>query len=114
MRNSLYLPGHKQGFSQGFKKNYPDLEKSLKLTLVLENSWNLKIVPFVLELCEIAIETVKLSLKIIKHINSFRFFWIYVMRERKLSKSLGTLKCEVHHGTPIQFTGSTGINTSIP
>ena len=27
-----------------------DLENSLKLTFVLENSWNLKIVPFVLEL----------------------------------------------------------------
>ena len=37
------------------------------------------------------------------------------MRERK---SLGTLKCEVRHGTPIQFTGSTGIyqyhNENIP
>ena len=31
------------------------------------------------------------------------------MRGRKLSKSLGTLKCEVCYGTPIQFTGSTGI-----
>ena len=27
-----------------------DMEKSLNLTLVLENSWNLKKVPFVLEL----------------------------------------------------------------
>ena len=26
-----------------------------------------------------------------------------------MSKSLGMLKCEVRHGTPIQFTGSTGI-----
>ena len=35
-----------------------------------------------------------------------------------MSKSLGMLKCEVHHGTPIQFTGSTGIykyhNENIP
>ena len=35
-----------------------------------------------------------------------------------MSKSLGTLKCEVRHGTPIQFTGSTGIfqyhNENIP
>ena len=61
-----------------------DLEKSLNLTLVLENSWNLKIVPFVLEFCKIALETVKLSLKIIKHINSFRFFWIYLIGKRKL------------------------------
>ena len=37
----------------------------------------------VLEFCKIAIETVKLSLKVIKHIDSFQFFWIYVMRERK-------------------------------
>ena len=26
-----------------------------------------------------------------------------------MSKSLGTLKCEVRHGTPIQFTGSSSI-----
>ena len=32
-----------------------DLEKSLNLTLVLENSWNLKIVLFVLN-CEIVLE----------------------------------------------------------
>ena len=30
------------------------------------------------------------------------------MRERKLCK-LDTLKSEVRHGAPIQFTGSTGI-----
>ena len=36
------------------------VEKSLNLTLVLENSWNLKIVPFVLEL---SLNFVKLSLK---------------------------------------------------
>ena len=35
-----------------------DLEKSLNLTLVLENSWNLKKkVPFVLEFCKIILET---------------------------------------------------------
>ena len=49
-----------------------DLEKSLNLTLVLENSWNLKIVPFVLELsgrlevCKIALENVKSSFEIMK------------------------------------------------
>ena len=37
-----------------------DLEKSLNLTLVLENSWNFKIVPFVLEL---SLNFVKLPLK---------------------------------------------------
>ena len=35
-----------------------------------------------------------------------------------MSKSLGMLKCEVRYGTPIQFTGSTGIyqyhNENIP
>ena len=35
-----------------------------------------------------------------------------------MSKSLGMLKCEVRHGTPIQFIGSTGIyryhNENIP
>ena len=34
-----------------------DLEKALNLTLVLENSWNLKKVPFVLKFCYIALET---------------------------------------------------------
>ena len=53
-----------------------DLEKSLNMTLVLKNSWNLKIVPFVLEFCKIALENVKWSLKIIKYIDSFLFFWI--------------------------------------
>ena len=57
---------------------HTDLEKSLNLTLVLENSWNLKKVPFVLEFCKIALENVKLSLKIIKYIYSFRFFWINI------------------------------------
>ena len=33
-----------------------DLEKSLNSTLVLENSWNLKKVPFVLEFCKIILE----------------------------------------------------------
>ena len=64
-----------------------DLEKSLNLTLVLENSWNFKIVLFVLEFCKIALENVKLSLKIIKYTNSFPFFWIYAMRERKLCEN---------------------------
>ena len=41
----------------------------------------------VLEFCKIALENVKSSLKIIKYINSFRFFWIYVMRERKLCEN---------------------------
>ena len=67
--------------------NCTDLEHSLNLTLILENSWNLKVVPFVLEFCKIAFENVKLSLKIIKYIDSFRFFWIYVMRKRKLSEN---------------------------
>ena len=40
----------------------------------------------VLEFCKIAIETVKLSLKVIKHINSFRFFWIFVMRKENCVK----------------------------
>ena len=65
-----------------------DLEKSLNLTLVLENYWNFKIVPFVLEFCKIALEIVKLSLKIIKYTDSFPFFWIYAMRERKLCENL--------------------------
>ena len=34
-----------------------ELEKSLNLILVLENSWNLKRVSFVLELCEINLES---------------------------------------------------------
>ena len=38
----------------------------------------------VLKFCKIALENVKLSLKIIKYTNSFSFFWIYAMRERKL------------------------------
>ena len=50
-----------------------DLEKSLNLTLVLENSWNLKIVPFVLEFKKIALENVRLILKMIKYIDSFGF-----------------------------------------
>ena len=67
-----------------------DLEKSF-LTLVLENSWNLKIVPFVLELSWnfVILPNMKLSLKIIKYIDSFRFFSIYVMRKRKLSEIAG-------------------------
>ena len=40
-----------------------DLEKSLNLTLVLENSWNFKIVPFVLEFCKIALENVNFVLE---------------------------------------------------
>ena len=53
--------------------------------LELENS---AICPgIVLEFCSMAIETVKLSLKIIKHMDSFRFFWIYVMREGKLCQN---------------------------
>ena len=63
-----------------------DLEKSLNFTLVLENSWKFKnsaICPGIfLEFCKIALETVKL--KMIKYIDSFRIFWIRVMRERKL------------------------------
>ena len=35
----------------------------------------------VLEFCKIALENVKLSLKIIKYTDSFPFFWIYAMRE---------------------------------
>ena len=62
-----------------------DLEKSLNLILDLENSWNFEILPFVLEFCKIALANVKLSLKIIKYTDSFPFFWIYAMRERKLS-----------------------------
>ena len=64
-----------------------DLEKSLNLTLILENSWNFKIVAFVLEFCKIALENVKLSLKIIKYTDSFPLFWIYGMRERKLCEN---------------------------
>ena len=41
----------------------------------------------VLEFCKIALENVKLYLKIIKYTDSFPFFWIYVMRERKLSEN---------------------------
>ena len=43
----------------------------------------------VLEFCKIALENVKLSLKIIrkKNNNSFPFFWIYAMRERKLCEN---------------------------
>ena len=41
----------------------------------------------VLEFCKIALENVKLSLKIIKYTDSFPFFWIYAMRERKLSEN---------------------------
>ena len=37
----------------------------------------------VLEFCKIALENVKLSLKIIKYTYSFLFFWIYVMRENR-------------------------------
>ena len=40
--------------------------------------------PFALEFCKIALENVKLSLKIVKCSDSLLFFWIYVMRERKL------------------------------
>ena len=57
-----------QGSAEIFYRVRTDLEKSLNLTLVLENSWYLKIVPFVLEFCKIAIENVKLSLKMIKYI----------------------------------------------
>ena len=41
----------------------------------------------VLEFCEIALENVKLSLKIIKYTDSFPFFWIHAMRERKLCEN---------------------------
>ena len=41
----------------------------------------------VLEFCKIALENVKLSLKIIKYTDSFPFFWIYAMRERKLCEN---------------------------
>ena len=41
----------------------------------------------VLEFCKIALENVKLSLKIIKYTDSFPFFGIYVMRERKLCEN---------------------------
>ena len=37
----------------------------------------------VLVFCNIVLENVKLSLKIIKYTDSFPFFWIYVMHERK-------------------------------
>ena len=43
------------------------LEKSLNLTLLLENSWNLKKVPFVLEFCKIIPENMNWSLKNIKY-----------------------------------------------
>ena len=79
----------KPGFTEGIHRVRTDLEKSLNLTMVLENSWNFKIVPFVLEFCKIALENVKLSLKIIKYTDSFPFFWIYAMRERKLCEIAG-------------------------
>ena len=41
----------------------------------------------VLDFCKIALENVKLSLKIIKYTNSFPFSWIYSMRERKLCEN---------------------------
>ena len=53
-----------------------DLEKSLNLTLVLENSWNLKIVPFVLEL---SWNFVKLSLNfdiVLENNKTHQFFSI--------------------------------------
>ena len=37
----------------------------------------------VLEFCKIALENVILSLKMIKYTDSFPFFWIYAMHERK-------------------------------
>ena len=40
----------------------------------------------VLEFCKIALENVKLSLKIVKYTDSFPFFWIYAMRESKCVK----------------------------
>ena len=43
-----------------------DLEKSLNLTLVLENSRNLKKGPFIMEFCKIALENVDWSWKINK------------------------------------------------
>ena len=42
--------------SRGQNRVHTDLEKSLNLTLVLENSWNLKKVPFVLEFCKNILE----------------------------------------------------------
>ena len=44
------------GFAQTWKN----------LTMVLENSWNLKKVPFVLEFCKIILENMNKSLKNIK------------------------------------------------
>ena len=91
---------------------HTDLEESLNLTLVPENSWNFKIVPFVLELswkfvklpwkCEIVLE-------IIKYTDSFPFFWIYAMCERKLGKNRWICWRSRGHGAPIQFTGSPGM-----
>ena len=70
--------------NQGSHRPGKVLEIELGPGIVLEFG-NSAICPgIVLEFCKIAIETVKLSLKIIKHIDSFRFFWIYVMCERKL------------------------------
>ena len=48
-----------------------DLEKFLNLTLVLENSWNLKKVSFGLESCKIILENMNWSLKNLKYNKSF-------------------------------------------
>ena len=65
----------------GIYRVHTDLEKSLNLTLVLENSWNFKMfqnsaicLGIVLEFCKIALENVKLFLKIVKYTDSFPFF----------------------------------------
>ena len=65
--------------------------------------------PFVLEFRKIALENVILSLKIIKYTDSFPFFWIYAMPERKLCENPGFVEERGGHGAPIQFTGSPGI-----
>ena len=60
----------------------------------------------------------KLSLKIIKYTDSFPFFWIYAMHERKLCENHWIHQRAREHGAPIQFTGIPGIyqyhNENIP
>ena len=67
-----------------------DLEKSLKLTLVLENSWNLKKKAFcpgiVQEFCEIILENINESLKNIKYNESFRIYGMHKEKCVKITK----------------------------
>ena len=68
---------------QGLHRPGKDLEFDLGPGKLLEFQ-NSAICPgIVLEFCKIVLENLKLSLKIIKYTDSFPFFWIYGMRERK-------------------------------